>query len=467
MMSPTHRIYDLLIILAVLAGMAFAALRAIQGKRGSDVSEYFLARRDIGWLSVALSLFAASLWVFWSLMQATQVAQAFTGWFLPGGVVIGALIVLGLGFASPYTTSAAMTMPSLLGERFGRQVSFAVALASIGLTLFVHIPFTILIATQIVNALMGWDPMSSGLLMVVIPGLFVVAGGYPSSISMQSVAGVAAGIGLLFLAVNGVLPGGEGVLHQAQSDTAASWPPLIAGMSILGLWSLCMEQHAVQRVFAARSRVQGRTGSLAAAGLVVLAVVALGAGMGSFNVASLSTSSAGVAGPFIVAAVMALAMASLTGHFMSIATLIAIDVFRPAQKSAGEAALVLVGRLTNTAVVILAILVVSSISLLGPAVLEWMMPIVVVVAPPIVAVVIFGLAWPRMHGRGALAGLVTGWIGGLVQAGLNSNAESGVMESAVLAFALSAVVFVFVSLTVSPLGTLGKVPGTILQVRKP
>ncbi len=465
-MSPMHRTYDLLIILAVLAGMAFAALRSIQGRKGADASEYFLARRDIGWLSLGASLFVTTMWGFWSLALAKPVAAGLSGWLLPGAVVVVALVALGIGFVSPYRASGAATVPSFLGERFGRHVGFAVALASIGLTLFVHIPFTILIGTQLVNALMGWDLMSSGLLMVVIPGLFVVAGGYPAAIAAQSAGAVAAGAGLLFLAVNG-FPGGEGVLHRVLPDAGASWTPLVAGMAILGLWSLCMDQHVVQRVFAARSCTQGRTGSLSAAAMVMVGVAAVTVGCEGAGSPGLRMGGSGIAGGFIVAAVIAFAMASLSGHFMSIATLMTMDIVRPIRKAAGEAALVLVGRLTSTAVVILAILTASSIGLIGPAVLAWMIPAAVAIAPPVVAVMLLGLFWPRMHGRGALSALVAGWAAGLVQTGMTLEPGAGMIQNAVVTFAVSAFVFVSVSLTVAPLGTLRKVPGTILQVRKP
>ncbi len=458
--------YDLLIILAALAGMAFAALRAIQGRKGNDASEYFLAKRNVGWLSLGASLFVTSLWGFWSVAMAKPVAQGLFGWLLPGAVVVGALVVLGIGFVSPYKASAAATLPSVIAERFGRHVGLAVALASIGLTLFVHIPFTILIGTRMVSALMGWDLMSSGLLMVVIPGLFVVAGGFPSVIAMQSAGSVAAGIGLLFLAVNG-LPGGDGALHRVLPEAVGSWPSVVAGVAILGLWSLCMEQQVVQRVFSARSCVQGRTGSLVAAALVLIGVVAVIMGVEGSDPSATLRSSAGPAGGFIVAAVIAFVMSSLSAHFTSVSTLITMDIVRPGREAAGDAALVLTGRLTNTVVVILAILTASSLALMGPAVLDWMVPAAVTIVPPVVAVVMLGMLLPRMHGRGAIWALVVGWAVGVVQAGVNVGTGDQILENAWVTFAVSALVFVSVSLAVAPLGTLRKVPGTILQVRKP
>jgi SSS family solute:Na+ symporter len=95
------------------------------------------------------------------------------------------------------------------------------------------------------------------------------------------------------------------------------------------------------------------------------------------------------------------------------------------------------------------------------------MPVVAVVAPPVVAVVVLGLLWPRMHGRGALSALLAGWAGGLVQMTINPGSVAQILESVILTFVLSALVFVLVSLMVAPLGALRKVQGTILQVRKP
>jgi len=460
------RTYDLLIILAALAGMTFAALRAIQGKRGTDPSEYFLARRDIGWLPLGVSLFVTTVWSFWSFALVKPVAPGLQGWLFSGAIAVIALVVLGTGFVSPYKASGAATVPAFLGERFGRHVGLAVALASIGLTLFIQIPFTILVGTQLVNALMGWDLMSTGLLMVVIPGLLVVAGGYPAAIAAQSAGGVTAGIGLLFLAVNG-FPGGDSGLHQTLSEPVVSWIPLVGGMAILGLWSHCMDQQVVQRVFAARSRGQGRAGSLVAAAMVMAGVVAVTAGYESVGSPGPRMSSSGFAGGFIVAGVIAFGMASLSGHIMSVSTLMTMDIVRPMQKASGEAALVLVGRLTNTAGVILAILMASSIALIGPALLDWIMPVAAAIAPPVVAVMLLGLFWPRMHGRGALSALVVGWTAGLLQANVAPAPGTQTVQTIIVTFLVSAVVFVVVSLAVAPLGDLRKVPGTILQVRKP
>ena len=437
------------------------ALRANQGKRGSDASEYFLARRGTGWLSLGVSLSVTSLWAFWSLAQAKPVAEGIWGWLVLGVAVVIGLVALGLGFVPRYKASEATTISSFLGERFGRPAGLAVALASIGLTLFVQIPFTIIVGTRMVSALMAWDPMSTGLLMVVIPGLFVVAGGYSSAIATQTAGGVVAGIGLLFLAANG-FPG-DGVLPKALPDSAVSWPAVIACTAIMGSWSMCMEQQVAQRIFAARSSAQGRKGALFAAALVLAGVALLTVASGNAGSSPALTGSSGAAGGFVVAAIIALVMASLSAHFMSVSTLITMDIVRPVMHAAGEAMFVLTGRLTNTAVVILAILTASSLPLTGTVVLEWMVPAAAAIVPPVVALVLLGLFVPRMHGRGAFWALVAGWVVGVADAATGALG----LESALVTFTVSAVVFVSVSLAAAPLGTLRKVPGTILQVRKP
>jgi SSS family solute:Na+ symporter len=465
-MNSMLRTYDLLIVLATLAGMTFAALHAIQSRKGTDASAYFLARREVGWLPLAVSLFVTTMWGFWSLALAKPAGPGIAGWLFPGAIAVVALVALGIGFVATYKASGVATLPSFLGERYGKQVGSAVAMASILLTLFVHIPFTILMGTLLVNALMGWDLMTAGLLMVVVPGLFVVAGGYPAVIAAQGAGGIAAGVGLLVLAVNG-LPGGDSLLHRVLHEADVAWTPLISAMAILGLWSLCMEQHVVQRVFAARSSTQARFGSLVAAALVLMGIVAVTIGCEYAASPGLRSGNSGIATGFVVAAVLAFAMATLSGHFMSVATLVTMDIVRPMQKESGEAALVLIGRLTSTVVVILAIVTASSIVLIRPALLDWLVPALVTITPPIVAIMLLGLIWPRMHGRGALWALIAGWVAGLVQANIASEAGAQTVQSAVVTFVISAIVFVVVSLTVAPLGTLEKVPRTILQMRKP
>jgi SSS family solute:Na+ symporter len=453
-----------------LAGIGLAGLLATRGKKGPSVAEYFLAGQGVGWLALGISLSVTTLWALWSLSVGMPASFGLLGWAIPGVIVIVGLLFLGIVFAPRYLSLGVATIPSYLKDRYGRGVGFGAAVISIVLTLLIRIPFTIFVGSRLLSALWAWDPMSSALLMIIVPGLFVVAGGYRAVIATQYAGGIAAGLGLLVLAFKGfsiptifvqrLLPGAD-----------LSWVFVICGAAVVGFWYTCFDQFVVQRAFAARSCAAIRGGAGLAALLVVLGVVALSIGFtNGVSPASQGLNGDGVTSGFIGAAIIAFAMASLAGHFMSVATLFTTDLYLAGRKKRDEATLVLVGRLTNTVVVFLAILTASSVGLMGSGSLEWMAHAFAITVPPIAAVTMIGLLWPRMHGRGALWALIIGWAAGLFQIGISPGDIGGMMQGIVLTFACSSLVFVAVSLTFASAGLPESTPETMLrrglQVRK-
>jgi SSS family solute:Na+ symporter len=454
----------------VLAGIAFAALQVTRGRKGAGAAEYFLASRSVGWLALAVSLSVTTIWGLWSVFAGMPVSSGLMGWVIPGCAAVVGLVLLGLVFAPLYRTSNAATIPAFLGERYGRSVGVAVAGVSIAVTLLVRIPFTILIGSRLLNALLGWEIMSSALLMIVVPGLFVIAGGYHAVIATHGAGGIAAGAGVLFLAFNGFFPT-EAMLHRAVPEAEGSLVPLVTGVAVVGLWFTCIDQYVVQRVIAARSCAAMRGGAALAALLVVLGVVAIATGFDTAPAEGAQLIGSSVAAGFVGAAIVAFGMASLSGLFMSAATVFAMDVFLAGRKRSDEAALVLVGRLANTVIVILAIMAASSIALTGAGSIHWMARALAIALPPVVAILLLGLVWSRMHGRGAFWALVIGWGAGVGFSGMSAESMGAMMQGVLLTFALSALVCVGVSLATAPRGELGSVMGTIvhegLQVRKP
>ena len=152
----------------------------------------------------------------------------------------------------------------------------AVAGVSLGLTLLVRIPFTILVGAQLLNLLLGWELMSSALLMIVVPGLFVIAGGYRAVMATHGVGGIAGVAGILMLLLGGGFPA-ESMLHLVMPGESS--PAFLAGgMAVVGLWFTCGDQHIVQRVVAARTCSAMRWGAGAASLLVMLGAAGVGAG---------------------------------------------------------------------------------------------------------------------------------------------------------------------------------------------
>lgn len=462
-MSTTPQTFELLIILLALTGIGLAGLLAPPGTKGSGSVAYFLASRNVGWLALSISLAMTTLWGIVSISAGLHAPFDGSEMIILGVMAAGGLVVFGLLFASRYRESHAATIPAFLSERYGKRVGLAVAVVSIGITLFIQIPFTILVGSRLLNALLGWEYMSSALLMIVVPGLCVIARGYHGVIGMQSAGGLVCGAGFLVLAFNGYSFANP-LLGRVLSEAGIPWWMLLPGMALLCLWYTCIDQVAGHRSFVARSSSAVRNGSGVAACLVVLGVAAVAVGFGkAASPAGQGLSSGTVTAGFLGAAIISLGIASLSGSFMSVATLFTVDVYLVNRKKCDEVALVMVGRLTNTAAALLAILAGSSVAFMGAGSIEWMVRAVVVAVPPVVAVTTMGLFWSRMHGRGASWALGVGWLTGLFQVGMSNVGVAGLMYAALLTFLCSSLVLVAVSLASAPLGALGTLPHVPLE----
>jgi SSS family solute:Na+ symporter len=447
-MAPGAYRGDILIIVLVLAGIGIAALRATRGRKSAGTAEYFFASRSVGWMALAISLAVTTVWGIWSLFAAMPVSPGLPGWIIPGGVAVAGLLLQGMVFAPLYRTAQTTTIPAFLGERYGKRVGLLAAGVSVSLTLLVLIPFTILIGSRLLNALLDWELMSSALLMIAIPGLFVIAGGYHAVMATHFAGGIAAAVGAVFLAFHGFFPG-DSVLHRLVPEAETSWMELLAGLMVVGLWFTCVDQYAVQRTVAARSSLAVRRGSAGAALLVALGVCALAFGFGTSS-GEMELVGNGVVAGFVGAAIISFGIASLSGLFMSAATVFAFDLFQAGRKTGDEATQVLVGRLANTVVVIVAIMTASSISMTGVTSIHWMARAVAIALPPVVAILLLGVIWPRMHGGGAFWALGTGWVAGIGHATITTGGEGDAMSGVLLTFAVSAFVCVVVSFVSTP-----------------
>jgi Na+/proline symporter len=146
-------------------------------------------------------------------------------------------------------------------------------------------------------------------------------------------------------------------------------------------------------------------------------------------------------------------MSSLAGYFHSTSTLFTMDIYRRFGSGTAEARLILVGRLSTTVLVVLAILVASSSALVDARVFAFLLDAPGSILPPIVAIVVIGVLWKRMSARGAFWSLATGMVLGVGHLALRLTGgpfaafmESSPVPLPLLLLITSAAVMVAVSL---------------------
>jgi SSS family solute:Na+ symporter len=103
-------------------------------------------------------------------------------------------------------------------------------------------------------------------------------------------------------------------------------------------------------------------------------------------------------------------MSSLAATFNSSSTLITFDFYKKFNPAATERQLVRVGRYATIAMVALGIMWVPFITGMSSQVYVYLQSVQAYVSPPITAVFLLGILWPRANRQGAIAALVVGAV---------------------------------------------------------
>jgi SSS family solute:Na+ symporter len=251
------------------------------------------------------------------------------------------------------------------------------------------------------------------------------------------------------------------------------WTGIFFGAPILGLWYWCTDQAMVQRVLGAKDETNARGGTMLAAllkitpvfvlvlpGIMAKALYADVNGDNAYPLLVLRLLPTGLIG-LMVAALMAALMSSLAATFNSGSTLVTFDVYRKLNPNASEARLVRVGQLATVTMVVLGILWVPFIRTLSSQVFVYLQSVSAYISPPITAVFLFGVFWPRATRQGAFATLIVGAVLGTARfvlevlkarplvadsAALSYFVTINFLHFAVLLFVISVATLVIVSL---------------------
>ena len=481
---------DWLVIAAYFAltfgGAMYATLRARRG-RGVSAAGYFLAGRDTGWFVVGASLFASNI--------GSEHLVGLAGTGAASGVavaqfeILASLILLLLGwvFVPFYLRSGVYTMPEFLERRYSPAARWYLAVVSIIGYVLTKISVTIAAGAIVFEALMGIDFWTGALIVVVATGIYTVVGGLRAVMitdMLQMFVLIGGAVAVLTLGVGAVggwsslvTAAGPGFmdLWKPASDPAFPWTGILFGAPILGIWYWCTDQFIVQRTLAARNLREARRGTIFAAFLKLLplflfvmpgVIAAILAQEGRLTLerpdqalpalvsALLPTGLRGL----VVAGLLAALMSSLSSVFNSTSTLITWDVYRKLRPDASERRLVIVGMISTGALVGFGLLWIPLMKLISGQLYQYLQSVQAYIAPPIAAVFLLGLFFPRLNARGAMAALVTGFVLGLARlvAELNKGRLDGLpfafadvnfLHFAVLLFVTCAVILIVVSFT--------------------
>ncbi len=411
--------------------------------------EYFLAGRNVGWFAIGASLFVSNI--------STEHFIGLAGSGATSGLAVGhfewlaciMVLVLGWVFVPFYLRSNVLTMPEFLERRFNRSCAVYLAGVSILAYIFTKISVHLYAAAVVLEHVVGWNPLTAAIILVVMTGIYTIAGGLAAVIYtelVQTLVLLTGAVVLTFIGLNEV--GGFAGLRAAvppayfhmikpMSDPEFPWTGIFLGAPILGIWYWCTDQVIVQRVLAAKDEGHAKAATIFAGFLKILPVFvlvlpgliayALYPQMFTKNAAGLVTNG-DIAYPMLIinllphgligvmiAALLAALMGGMASVFNSASTLVTLDFYKKARPDATELQLVTFGRMATGIMVGLGLLWVPFIKLLSSQLYVYLQSVQAYISPPIAVCFIFGILWPRLNGQGAISSLLVGFAMGTIR----------------------------------------------------
>jgi SSS family solute:Na+ symporter len=404
----------------------------VSRKKKDSSEDYFLAGRNVGWIAIGTSLFATNI------SSEHFIGLAGTG--ASSGLAVGhfewqaSFIVLLLGwvFAPFYIRTGVFTMPEFLEKRYNSTARWYLTSISIVAYIVTKISVALWAGGFLLNELVGWDITTSAVVLVLATGVYTVLGGLRAVIYTEVIQAVVLVLGAVLITAIGLweIGGIEGLrakvpadyfsMFKSVDDPRYPWTGVIFGhLFILGIWYWCTDQYIVQRVLSAKNIEEARTGTIFAGLLKVLPVfILILPGVIAYGLYGVQGDQAyptlienllpvGVKG-IVIASMLAALMATLASCFNSTSTLFTIDVYRKLKPQATAKQEVFVGRIATVVMVVLGILWIPFVKDLSDEIFIYLQSVQSYVAPPIAAVFLLGVLWPRINGAGAIATLFTG-----------------------------------------------------------
>ena len=445
----THRTLgtlDVGIILVYLAIVFCIGLYFARKERTSE--DYFLASRNVGWFAIGASLFVSNI--------STEHFIGLAGSGATSGLAVGhfewlaclILLILGWVFVPFYLRSNVFTMPEFLERRFSRSCSVYLASISILAYIFTKISVHLYAAAVVLERVVGWSPLTAAIILVVVTGIYTIAGGLAAVIYTDLVQTIILILGAVILTAVGLSEvGGFAGLRAALPPHYFSmikpighpefpWTGIFFGAPILGIWYWCTDQVIVQRVLSARDEGHAKAGAIFAGFLKILPVfilvlpglIAFALYPNLFQIENGQVVNGDIAYPtlivnllpaglvgLMIAALMAALMGAMSSVFNSASTLVTLDFYKKIRPDATELQLVAFGRVATGILVLLGLLWVPFIKLINAQLFIYLQSVQAYISPPIAVCFIFGILWPRLNATGAISSLLTGFVLGAVR----------------------------------------------------
>ncbi|MCF8478600.1 MAG: sodium/solute symporter [Pseudolabrys sp.] len=396
--------------------------------------ELFLAGRSLGFAAVGLSLFASNISSTTIIGVAGAAYQS--GISVAHYELMAALVLVFMAlFTIPvFLRVRITTIPEYLERRFGPFVCKYVSALTIFLSIFVDTAGSIYAGVLVIQILVPGVPfLPACIALAAFAGLYTAAGGLRAVVYTDVLQAIVllVGAGIIAYEVFGQfdfswskavasLPAEKLSLVRPLDDPALPWLGVVIGLPVLGFYYWGTNQYIMQRVLGARSLDEARWGAMLAASLKLLPLflMALPAAFAFSLLPPLDNGDqvfpsmivhflpAGLTG-LVIAGVIAAIMSTIDSTLNSASTLVMYDFVKVEERGWPAQRVLMVGRLSIVFFIAIAAfwpLVIRDF----PGLFNYIQQVFSYAVPPVAAVFVLAMFWPRMTTTGAVASLVFG-----------------------------------------------------------
>ncbi|KAK1874802.1 Sodium/glucose cotransporter 4 [Dissostichus eleginoides] len=363
----------------------------------STVRGYFLAGRSMTWWPIGASLMSSNVGSGLFIGLAGTGAAGASRW------AAWVLVALGWIFIPVYISAGVITMPEYLAKRFGGQrIRIYMSVLSLILYIFTKISVSL-----------GWDLYLSTGVLLLVTAVYTVAEigwyeglveGYMSAVPSVTVANTTCH-----------LPRSDAFsLFRDPVSGDIPWPGLLFGLTVLATWVWCTDQNICGSVLGGYLKLLPMF-FIVMPGMISRSLFPVGCSNIAYPKLVVELMPVGLRG-LMLAVMLAALMSSLTSIFNSSSTLFTLDLYHRARPAATERELMVVGRVFVLVMVCVSLMWIPVIQTANSGQLfDYIQSVTSFLAPPITAVFLMAILWPRANEQGAFWGLMGGLLVGLVR----------------------------------------------------
>jgi len=426
-------------------------------QKDKDTTDYFLASKNAGWLSIGSSIFASNIGSehLVGLAGAGFISgMAMAHWEMHAWFIL----ILGWVFVPFYDRIKIYTMPEFLERRFSagsRSILSGISLVSYVLT---KVAVTVYAGGVVFDQVFNIESVNffgkeidffwvSAIGLVAITGLYTIFGGMKAVMYTSVLQTPVLLFGSIVILIVGLAKVGgwaevENIvgrnihLIRSAADPDFPWTGVLLASACIGFWYWCTDQYIVQRVLSGRNQQQSRRGAILAGyfkllpvfiflipGMIAFALnqkglLQIGSSDSAFAAMVADLLPKGITG-IVVCGLLAALMSSLASLFNSSAMLFVEDFYKKMRPNQSPGHYLTIGRTATATVVVLGVLWIPVMLGLGKVLYEYLQGVQGMLAPAIASVFLLGVFWKRMSSKAAFWGMITGFTLGMFRLALN------------------------------------------------